>query len=455
MKSIVKYLYAFILLLVPMMMHGQGAEGYWKGTLEMPGNQTLDIFINIAALPDGTLAATFDVPAQGARGVPFDSVKYEEGLLTIDSDALDMHFSGLYLLGNFSGKFIQRGFELPLLLSRSEKPQPNRPQTPVAPFPYAEEEVRFVNERDNVTLGGTLTMPKNGTGLHAVVLVSGSGSQDRDEALFDHRPFAVIADHLTRRGIAVLRYDDRGVGASEAGTVIPTTMNLSYDAEAAVDYLLSRPEVAKVSVVGHSEGGMIAYMIAARRSDDISSIVSMAGPAVRCRDLLVEQTKAVMMLQGYPEEIVAQSVAINSELYDEVVGNASLADAEFENAIVSKLKSLLGTSAGEETIQQYKSQLCNPWMRYFLAFDPAEYLEKVKCPMLFIDGTKDCQVVSSQNVPAMRKHAEINGNICVEEMEGLNHLFQHAKRGSVDEYYEIEETISPEVLEMIAAFLGK
>lgn len=455
MKNFFKLIAAVSLFfLTAIICVAQDVTGSWSGKLNAAQGVSLELIFNVSANPDGSLSATLDSPQEGVRGLAMDSATYENGTLTIESKRLSMTYKGIYLMGVLNGTFSQRGIDIPLALSKVKVTKPRRPQTPAGPFPYSEEEVSFDNERENVNLVGTLTMPKNSKDLHAVVLVSGSGAQNRDEELYDHKPFAVIADYLTREGLAVLRVDDRGVGASEGDRTHATSINFMYDTEAAINYLFSRPEIKEVSVLGHSEGGLITYMIAEHRKD-IKSIVSLAGPAVSGHDVLIEQTKAALRAQNVPESVIEQSSAMNTQLYDFVVETKDLTAEEFSEKLNVKLHQILGPAAGEDQIAQIASQLDNEWMRFFINYDPSDAIRNVDCPLLFINGTKDCQVISSQNVPAMKELTKGKKNVRIEEMVGLNHILQEANTGSVQEYYEIEQTISPAALAVIAEFLKK
>lgn len=453
MKKLFKLITAVALFfMAAIVCAAQDVTGSWSGKLNAAQGISLELIFNVSANPDGSLSATLDSPQEGVRGLAMDSATYENGTLTIESARLSLTYKGMYLMGVLNGTFTQRGVGLPLALSKVKITKPRRPQTPVGPFPYSEEEVSFTNVREDIKLAGTLTMPKDGKNLHAVVLVSGSGAQNRDEELYDHKPFAVIADYLTRSGLAVLRVDDRGVGASEGDRTYATSINFMYDAEAAIDYLFSRPEITEVSVLGHSEGGLITYMIAEHRKD-IKSIVSLAGPAVNGHDVLIEQTRAALRAQGVPDAVIEQSMSLNSQIYDFVVETKNLPLEEYSVKLIAKLRQLLGPGVDDQQIAQTANQIDNEWMRFFINYDPSDAIKKIECPLLFINGTKDCQVISSQNVPAMKTLTAGKPNVRIEEMEGLNHILQEAKTGAVQEYYEIEQTISPKVLEIIAEFL--
>ena len=300
---------------------------------------------------------------------------------------------------------------------------------------------------------GTLTIPQGEGPFPAMVLVSGSGQQDRDEELMNHRPFWVIADYCALHGIAVLRYDDRGIGGSKGEVENATTMDFSYDAEAAFDYLRNRKEInaSQVGILGHSEGGVINFMVAARRPE-VAFLVSLAGPSVNGIEVLKEQQKAILRASGMTEEAVQFNCNTNAQLLDIIEASSSREEAD------SLMRQLLkGWGYNEELTEQTVGQMASPWMYYFLKYDPTEAIIKTNCPALLLNGSKDLQVIASQNLPGYEKIIADYGktNLTLHELPDLNHLFQHCETGSPNEYFEIEETISPEVLEMIVGFVNR
>ena len=340
----------------------------------------------------------------------------------------------------------------PLNLEKGEKEtQQARPQDPKPPFNYHIEEVTFKNEKEGNTLAGTLTIPEGDGPFPAMVLVSGSGQQNRDEELMNHRPFWVIADYMARHGIAVLRYDDRGMGGSDGEVINATSMDFSYDAEAAFDVLRSQKSIdaSKVGILGHSEGGVINFMVSARRPE-VAFLVSLAGPAVNGIELLKAQQAAIMRASGMTEEAIQFSGYANARMFDVV---AASKDREEADSLLRQL--VKGWGYGEELTEQTVGEIASPWMYYFLKYDPTEAIVKTNCPALLLNGSKDLQVIASQNLPAYEKIIAEQGktNMTLCEMPGLNHLFQHCETGSPNEYFNIDETISPEVLERIAAFV--
>ena len=426
-------------------------EGYWKGEIDL-GVQKLETAFDIKAAENG-YAATFDVPAQGAYDIPVDETTFQDGHLELRMNALSATYSGVLKESTIEGEFTQHGMTFPLNLVKAEKKEQKkaRPQDPLPPFKYHIEEVTFVNEKEGNKLVGTLTIPEGKGPFPAMVLVSGSGQQDRDEELMNHRPFWVIADYCALHGIAVLRYDDRGIGGSEGEVKDATSMDFSYDAEAAFDYLRERKEIntSKVGILGHSEGGIINFMVSARRPE-VAFLVSLAGPSVNGIEVLKEQQKAILRVSGMTEEAVQFNSNTNAQMFDIIEASSSREEAD------SLLRQLLkGWGYNEELTEQTVSQMASPWMYYFLKYDPTDAIVKTNCPALLLNGSKDLQVIASQNLPNYEKIITEHGktNLILRELPDLNHLFQHCETGSPNEYFEIEETISPEVLEMIVEFV--
>ena len=439
-----------LLLFVVLQSQAQ-IEGYWKGQIDL-GTLKLEMAFNITAIENGYVT-TLDVPAQGAFDFPVDETIFQDRRLQLTMSAMDASFSGMLKEGIIEGEFTQRGVTFPLNLAKAEKKEQKktRPQDPQPPFDYHIEEVTFVNEKEGNTLVGTLTIPKGEGPFPAMVLVSGSGQQDRDEELMNHRPFWVIADYCALHGIAVLRYDDRGIGGSSGEVENATSMDFSYDAEAAFDYLRNRKEInaSKVGILGHSEGGIINFMVSARRPE-VAFLVSLAGPSVNGIEVLKEQQAAILRASGMSEEMVQFNGNANAQMFDIIEASNDREEAD------SLLRQLVkGWGYNEELTEQTVSQMTMPWMYYFLKYDPTEAIVKTNCPALLLNGSKDLQVIASQNLPGYEKIIAEYGktNLILRELPDLNHLFQHCETGSPNEYFEIEETISPEVLELIVGFV--
>ena len=411
----------------------------------------MEMAFNIKAAENG-YSATLDVPAQVAFDVPVDKTVFQDNHLQLTLSAMGASYSGTLKGEAIEGEFTQHGMAFPLNLAKGEKEAPKaRPQDPQPPFNYRAEEVTFTNKKEGNTLAGTLTIPEGDGPFPALVLVSGSGQQNRDEELMNHRPFWVLADYLSRRGVAVLRYDDRGMGGSTGEVLNATSMDFSYDAEAAFDYLLNRKEInaSQVGILGHSEGGIINFMVAERRPE-VAFLVSLAGPAVNGIEVLKEQQAAILRAQGMTEEMVKFSGNANAQMFEIIEASN---DREEADTLLRQL--LKGWGYNEELTEQTVGQMASPWMYYFLKYDPTEAIVKTNCPALLLNGSKDLQVLASQNLPAYEKIIDEHGktNLTLREMPNLNHLFQHCDTGSPTEYVEIEETISPEVLELVVGFV--
>ena len=362
----------FLLLFVALQSQAQ-IEGYWKGQIDL-GGQQLEMAFNIKAAENG-YSATLDVPAQGAFDVPVDKTVFQDNHLQLTLSAMGANYSGTLKGEAIEGEFTQHGMTFPLNLAKGEKEAPKvRPQDPQPPFNYRAEEVTFTNKKEGNTLAGTLTIPDGDGPFPALVLVSGSGQQNRDEELMNHRPFWVIADYLSRRGVAVLRYDDRGMGGSTGEVLNATSMDFSYDAEAAFDFLLNRKEInaSQVGILGHSEGGIINFMVAERRPE-VAFLVSLAGPAVNGIEVLKEQQAAILRAQGMSEEMVQFSGNANAQMFDIIEASSSREEAD------TLLRQLLkGWGYNEELTEQTVGQMASPWMYYFLKYDPTDAIVKTQ-----------------------------------------------------------------------------
>jgi len=430
-------------------------DGAWMGSLDL-GPMRLRVVFHITNTEDG-LIATLDSPDQNVKGAPTTSVTRDGASLKIEAKAIGGVFDGKIAadLQSIDGTFTQFGSPHPLLLKRVKDQadlELKRPQVPVKPYPYREEEVSYDNKLQNVTLAATLTIPQGKGPFPGVVLITGSGPQDRDESLLGHKPFLILSDYLTRHGIAVLRADDRGTAKSTGVFATATTADFATDTEAGIAYLKTRAEVDphKIGLIGHSEGGVIAPMIAARNKD-VAFIVMMAGTGVPGDQILVAQGEAIQVAGGKSPEQAAKDAAKEKEML-------TLVETEKDQAVLEKeLKEKLAGDVPEAQIGVQIKQITSPWFRYFLTYDPATALRKVTCPVLAINGEKDTQVPPKLNLPAIRKALEEAGNkhFEVDELPGLNHLFQTAKTGAPAEYSEIEETMSPVALEKISSWILK
>ncbi|MDR0711298.1 MAG: alpha/beta hydrolase [Prevotellaceae bacterium] len=458
----------FLLLVCLASLNGWGQDitGDWSGTLKVHNTQ-LQLVFHIQKSELGYVA-TMDSPDQGAKDIPVTSVSYENSVLKLSLAALVADYEGtLGDDGSITGTFKQMGQTFPLKLSRqaAEKEKAERPQEPVKPYPYYEEEVTFENREDSVTLAGTLTLPQREGVFPAVVLISGSGAQNRDEELMEHKPFLVIADYLTRNGIAVLRFDDRGTAASTGSFDAATTYDFSKDVEAGVKYLQTRKEVnrRKIGLIGHSEGGCIAPMVAAR-SSDVAFIVLLAGSGLRGDQLLLMQQELIAEASGVGKEVQKLSRSINEGAFNIVLKSTDT--EQLKTALTDYLrqafdslfavKDIPDTEKWKEIMEIYDdnfitaavSQTVSPWTQYFIRYDPAPALEKVRCPVLALNGEKDLQVPAKANLEAIKAALTKGGNrkVTTKELPGLNHLFQECKTGLPTEYAAIAQTFSPVAL---------
>lgn len=431
-----RFLIMASLMLICISGVSQNINATWKGTLNNQSN-AIDIYFTITGA-EGNLSATMTIPEQGVKGFPIDTVTFDGFNLKLKVNAIQMEYSGMMVMGTFTGTLTQYGMKFPMALIKGEIPLQNRPQEPQKPYPYREEEVVFSNEEAGIRLAGTLTLPSGKGPFPAVVLISGSGYQNRDEELMGHKPFLVIADALTRAGIAVLRYDDRGVGESDGNAFGNTTADLSWDAQAALKYLKGRPEISFAGLAGHSEGGAIAFIVAAR-DPSCDFVISLAGPGVRGDQILLSQQWVILSGSGVPEEQLKQIAAANERLFNQIISSEAN-----DEALRGKLMELAG---GQEAAV---NQAIEPWMYYFIKYDPTQDIAAVKVPLLALNGTKDVQVICDLNLNAI---AAANPDATVVRFEGLNHLFQHCTTGLPAEYSKIEETIAPEVLEEMIKFV--
>lgn len=460
MKTISCFL---ILFMTVCSSYSQDITGQWNGALKIQGTQ-LRIVFHIAKTGNG-FTSTMDSPDQGAKGIPVTSTVFESPKLKLEIANLKFEYTGELKGKIFEGSMKQNGMEFPMNLSKEEIAKQTfvRPQEPKKPYPYYSEDVIFTNAGANITLAGTLTLPKQEGNFPAVVLVTGSGAQNRDEEILGHKPFLVLADYLTRNGIAVLRFDDRGVGQSKGDFKTATTADFASDAESAVAYLKTRKEInkSKIGIAGHSEGGIIGPIVASR-SKDVSFIVLMAGPGLRGDKILLYQQEVIARASGVSESNIQKTKSVNSKAFDLVLKSKS------DESLKTDLKKfLLGSqknspspnkpevTTDEDFVNIQLSQITSPWMLYFIRFDPATTLEKVKCPVLAIDGEKDLQVPAKESLEAIDKALKKGGNkqVAIKEFLGLNHLFQSCKTGLPSEYINIEQTFSPLVLDEISKWI--
>lgn len=425
-----KKLLTILSLLLLTSLAASAQEGAWSGKLDVNGI-ALTIVFHLDEEP------TMDSPDQGVLGIPAQVERTLTGGITIRIPALGATYEGMWMLKSIAGTFRQGGLSLPLTLTPKEPLR--RPQNPVEPFPYTQEELSFDN--GDAHLAGTLVLPEGCTRETPVlIMVTGSGQQNRDEELFEHKPFAVIADALGRAGIATLRYDDRGVGGSTGEVMKATTIDFKNDVLAGIRLLRERFD--RVGVIGHSEGGTIALMLAAEGEADF--IVSLAGMAVSGKETLLRQSRQGLEDAGYEKSVIDTYCKTLGEAFDVRVHGGRMPVAD-------------DLDLPDELKQNYLAvltQIQAPWMITFLGLDMRPLLGNISCPVLALNGTKDIQVDYESNLGALRDGLPVSPKNRIEAVEGVNHLFQHCTTGAVSEYRDIEETISPKVLETIIEWLN-
>lgn len=461
MQSIIKFIFKLAFLLGAFAASAQDVSGTWKGALNIQGME-LPIVFNISQSDDG-YATTLDSPKQNAYDMPTDKTTFADNKLTITYARIGMEYTAAYEDGMFTGTFNQNGQTFPLELKKGEKePKKIKPQEPKKPYPYAEEEVSFMNPAaDNIKFAGTLTIPKNVQNPPVAILITGSGPQDRNEELLGHKPFLVLADHLTRQGIAVLRYDDRGTAKSEGDFSVATSFDFASDVEAAMAYLQTRKDVidvTKIGLIGHSEGGLIAPIVAAR-NNKVAFCVLLAGPGVDGQKVLLTQGKRAAELEGYPANDIAASQEASAKIYKISANYQGETSKKEMKAIMDDLKTKITSEKGkaeltDAAINQQIETFTAPWMRTFLAYDPQESLVKVNCPVLAVNGEKDFQVLPKMNLEGIKKGLQHNKDVTIKEFKDLNHLFQTSETGAFSEYADIEETFAPVALNFVSEWIN-
>lgn len=406
------YFFLILMLTIPVQVGAQSLDGTWKGVLTV-GPQKLTLILHVS---ETERSAKLDVMEQGAKGLPLAVNVMKNDSLNVAMTQIGLHYAGRLRNGVIEGTFSQNGFTTQLIFNKGEVVL-KRPQEPKPPFPYRVEEVKFDHKEANVTLAGTMTFPegyKEGQKVPVVLMVTGSGPQNRDEELMEHKPFLVLADRLARHGIASLRYDDRGTGLSTGDFSSATTAALATDALAGIKYLRGLKKFSCVGILGHSEGGSIAYMLGAGGNADF--IVSLAGPACKVDTLMMLQLNKLSRLQGAKGD-VAHNVA--------------------------------------ETRQLLLSQDSGPWMKAFLNMDFSTFLPLVKCPVMALGGSNDLNVPAEFNMKVLKSKLPSNSKDFIKIYPGLNHLFQHSSTGNPLDYVNIEETMSEEVMNDVCTWINK
>jgi pimeloyl-ACP methyl ester carboxylesterase len=445
-----------------------GEEAIYEGTLKVGGIE-LRLVVHLFKQKDGTYLGTMDSPDQGAKDIALDEVSIKDDIVRLELKSAGMVYEGKRGKDGkeFRGDLKQAGQTFPLTLEKVAKAkETRRPQTPQKPYPYEEIEVAYENKKAGIKLAGTLTIPRSKDPSPAALLITGSGSQDRDETIFGHKPFLVLADYLTRRGVAVLRVDDRGVGGSTGKTSEATSADFADDVLAGVEFLKSRPEIdpARIGLIGHSEGGIIAPLVAGW-SKDVAFIVLLAGTGLPGDEILYLQAAAILKVAGADAEMLAKQRAVQERIFalvrrekDNSVAEKKIRVAleEYASKLTKEekkegLESLVGLAGADAQVRMVLS----PWFRHFLDYDPRPALRKVTCPVLALNGEKDVQVPAEANLKAIAAALKEGGNkdFTTRQLPDLNHLLQTCKTGSVTEYGAIEETIAPAAMETIADWI--
>jgi len=437
--------------------------GSWLGKLNT-GAIELRIIFNLSISVNDSLIATLDSPDQGAKNIKLGRVTLAGETIKISAPALMGEYNGTIKSDStMEGTWTQGGNSMLLNLKKlKEAFSVIRPQEPKSPFPYTSQEVTFTNDKFKISLAGTLTIPSGNGPFKAVIMITGSGAQNRNEELMGHKPFLVIADYLSRNGVAVLRYYDRGVGGSKGKYSEATSANLATDAEAAFNFLSNYPNInnKEIGFIGHSEGGLIAPIVASS-NQNIGFIVSLAGPGVTGQQIIIRQSQDIGRLSGEKETDIKESTEINKRLYAVLRKEKDNNKAEVKILALYKeilLKKKTSKDETEKAVTQLKATFGSDkytWFRYFIMTDPSIYWKKVKCPVLALNGEKDVQVAANENLPAIEKALKSSGNSSVKivKLPSLNHLFQHCTTGLPSEYGNIEETFSPEALKIISAWI--
>jgi uncharacterized protein len=469
MKAVINFLIALVIIPAFFITAQQkDITGIWSGKLELPNSMKLTVVFNISKDDSGNYKSTLDSPDQSAMGIPTESTTISNDSILIKIPAVQGFYTGkiFYEELKITGKWSQGGMSLDFTVNKVDKVElPKRPQEPKEPFPYNAEEVLFENEQDNVVLAGTLTYPKDGNNFPAVVMITGSGGQNRNEELLGHKPFLVIADYLTLNGIAVLRFDDRGIAQSTGDQATATSEDFARDVLAAVNFLKTRNEIdkTKIGLIGHSEGGMIAPLVAVQ-SNDVAFIVMMAGLGIPGDSILYLQGELIQRAEGTSEEEIQKSVKLQREVFSLV--KSSTDDEKLKTNLKEKFYAAYSTMTDEEKsklgdpevyLNMQIKTIASPWFKYFLRFNPIPVLEKVKCPVLAINGEKDLQVPPKEDLSAIETALKNGGNKNFEVimLPGLNHLFQTSTTGKISEYSQIEETISPVALQTMLDWIKK
>ncbi|MFK7756076.1 MAG: alpha/beta hydrolase family protein [Flavobacteriales bacterium] len=445
------------LLLISLVSFSQSPVGDWYGVLSVQG-ASLNLVLHISESDSG-YSTEMDSPDQGAFGIALESTTYKDGTLEIKMPAMGLSITGVISNeGLLKATYSQGPMTAPVEFSRKKK---LKSQEPTEPFGYDSEEVTFENKTAEIALAGMLTLP-SASGKHpAVILISGSGPQNRNEEILGHKPFLVLADHLTKQGIAVLRYDDRGVADSEGQFMGATSEDFAMDAAAAIAFLKNHPHVdaSHIGVIGHSEGGLIAPMLAAQ-DKELDFIVLLAGPGKNGGEIITAQAELIALAEGEEKSTVEQTKALNQKIFSFMKANSLEEDLnqQLEKFILAELKNnpnlIQQGKTAEQNAQEVAASLSDPWFRFFATYEPSESLSKVTCPILALNGDKDLQVPADMNLDAIEKYAS-QTSVTAVKLKNLNHLFQTTETGAPSEYGELEETFNEEAMEIVSKWINE
>jgi len=447
--------------------------GIWEGKLDV-GRIAIRIVFHFDLQSDGKYTGSMDSPDQGVKGINCDDVSVRGDSIIVQIKKLRGGFNGLMVNDStLDGNWSQGGKVFPLKIKKVAEvsKSPNRPQTPKPPFNYNVEDIEYDNADKSIHFGATFTYPKGIGPFPTAILISGSGQQDRDETILGHKSFAVIADYLTNRGVAVLRVDDRQMGKSTGDVVNATSEDFANDVKVSLNYLKNRKEVDKkrMGLIGHSEGGLIASIVASR-NNDIDFVIMLAGPGVKGEDILVQQNEDILKGDGISakaassygtlyrnmiEDVLAESDT--TKLYPKMISDFEKWKANQSDQILEQLKLKRDNSNDNQLAMGFAQGFASQWIKYFIQSDPQPFIEKFNCKVLALNGSKDVQVNAAINLPAIKKALKKSKSPSYEtkEIPGLNHLFQHCKKCTVEEYDEIEETFALEALEIMGKWLDK
>ncbi|NLR90007.1 alpha/beta hydrolase family protein [Flammeovirga agarivorans] len=447
------YFFLLLFFLFSLPTFGQNLAGPWKGTLELP-NGKLDIIFKISA-QGNNLKGIMDIPAQQVKGVPIHEIRYESPFLFIKLPNLGIEYVGNVIDDeNIEGTFKQGGqsFKMPLIKSLKEETPEAKPQEPRPPFTYLSRNIEFYNKKDGIMLSGTFTRPFDVKRYPTVILISGSGPQDRNQNILGHKPFLVLADEFTKKGIAVLRFDDRGVGGSQGTFENATTSDFATDVEAAIEYLLLRNDVdpTHIGLIGHSEGGIVASMVASK-NDKVNFMVLMASPGIPCKDLMLHQKEKIEIISGLPKNIVASNQKIFDKAYDMILNN----EVPLQDKLSDFFKHQYHNNISDQQVNSIVKSITNPWFIEFIKTNPENYLSKVKAPVYALNGSKDLQVFADENLEGIENSLKKAGNVRykMEKLEGLNHLFQECETGLPNEYGVLNQTLSPTFMNKVSEWI--